>query len=445
MLTKRERGMGMKRSLKSVIALSAASVLAIGSLSGCAAQPAATPAASGESAAAATQEAAPAASGDVTELTFWSLFTGDDGATMDGIVAKFNEEHPDINVTHMIMSATDDLYVKLPLVAGDAKQAPDIAVIWSTYIPYFVEKGAIQPASEILDPFENLKEENFTTPELVRYKGERYGAMLDFPSVTLWANTDLVEKYDPGILEDGIITWDEAFEIGEKIKEAGDAENVKVLACDWDTNDIEQSMLENGFNYTDDGVTLKLTEDDVKKMIEPYKKLNDEGMFMPEGSDAFGMFAQGAAVFCSGGTWSLNTVKEMPFGWVEIPPIQIDPENAITNAVAHTFVLPTQEYTDAEKTAIGTFISWFEDNAMMWAQAGSIVANKAVSESEEFKALPQYTVSSKMKPAAPNYIYISIAEDTIHKYGWQAVYGQMSVDDYATAIISEIQSQTAAQ
>ena len=196
------------------------------------------------------------------------------------------------------------------------------------------------------------------------------------------------------------------------------------------------------YSYRD---LVKKLDDDVKKMIEPYKKLNDEGMFMPEGSDAFGMFAQGAAVFCSGGTWSLNTVKEMPFGWVEIPPIQIDPENAITNAVAHTFVLPTQEYTDAEKTAIGTFISWFEDNAMMWAQAGSLVANKAVSESEEFKALPQYTVSSKMKPAAPNYIYISIAEDTIHKYGWQAVYGQMSVDDYATAIISEIQSQTAAQ
>lgn len=386
-----------------------------------------------------------ASGGEVTELTYWSLFTGDDGATMDSIVQKFNDEHPDIHVTHMAMSATDDLYVKLPMVAGDNKQAPDIAVIWSTYIPYFVEKGTIQPVTEITEEYSNLDDSNFTSPELVYYKDKKYGTMLDFPSVTLWVNKDLVNKYDPEILDDDIVTWDEAFSIGDKIKAAGDSDKVKVLACDWDTNDIELGMLEQGANYSTDGTTFILTEDDLKKAISNYKKLNDNDYFMPEGSDAFGMFAQGSAVFCSGGTWSLNTVKDYPFAWEELPPIQVSPDKVITNAVAHTFVLPTQDYTDAEKKAIGTFESWFEDNAVLWAQAGSIVANKNVSEGDEFKKLPQYKASSLMTPEAPNYVYLSICEDTIHKYSWQPVYGEMSVDDWATAVISDIKSKVAAQ
>ena len=62
----------------------------------------------------------------VVEVNFGSLFTGDDGVTMDKIVNQFNEEHPNIKVNHIAMEATTDLYVKLPMVANDDKQAPDL-------------------------------------------------------------------------------------------------------------------------------------------------------------------------------------------------------------------------------------------------------------------------------------------------------------------------------
>lgn len=436
----------MKQGLaKKCLSIGIAGIITVVTLVGCGSSEASQVATSGANNATTEEITGAKGSDDVTNLTFWSLFTGDDGAIMDSIVQKFNDEHPDINVTHVAMSATDDLYVKLPLVAGDNTRAPELAVIWSTYIPYFVEKGTIQPVTDITDGYDNLADNNFTTPEMVYYKENRYGTMLDFPSVTLWANKDLIAKYDPSILDDNIITWDEAFDLGDKIKAAGDSDNVKVLACDWDTNDIEQSILADGDNYSDDGITFKLTEDDMKEAVENYKKLNDDGYFMPEGSDAFGMFAQGSAVLCSGGTWSLNTVKDYGFNWVELPPIQKSVDNVITNAVAHSFVFPTQEYSEDEKKAIGTFISWFEDNAILWAQAGSIVANKNVSSSDEFKKMPQYLSSSLMTPVAPNYRYISICEDAIHSYSWQPVYGQISVDDYATAVISSIKSQVAAQ
>lgn len=40
------------------------------------------------------QSTAESAPSKVVELTFWSLFTGDDGVTMNQIVQKFNDEHP---------------------------------------------------------------------------------------------------------------------------------------------------------------------------------------------------------------------------------------------------------------------------------------------------------------------------------------------------------------
>lgn len=385
------------------------------------------------------------ASGEPVELTLWTLFTGDDGLTMDEIVQQFNDEHPGIKVTHIAMEAMSDLYVKLPMVAGNDAQAPDLAVVWNTFIPYLQAKNAIQPISTITDAYPDLADENFVNPEMVQYNNERYGVMLDFPSVTLWGNKELIEQYCPEILDDSVVTWDEIFALGDTLKEKGVIDQIKPVACDWAMNDIEQNLLAAGKNYSDDGVTLTLTEQDVADAITNWKELNDKGYFMPEGSDAFGMFSQGQCVFCSGGTWSLNTVKEYGVDYIELPPIQYGTDNVVTNAVAHSFVMPQRTYTDAKKDAVGTFISWFEEHAILWAQAGSIVANKAVQESAEFQAMPQALVSQKAKFVSPNYIYVSICEDTLNSYEWQPVYGHISVEDYAKAVVSKIASQVDAQ
>jgi ABC-type glycerol-3-phosphate transport system substrate-binding protein len=374
------------------------------------------------------------------------LFTGDDGKNMDAIVKKFNDSHPDIKVTHVAMDAMTDLYVKLPMVAGNDSQAPDIAVVWSTFIPYLVEKKAIQPIEMITDTEPKLADENFTSSDLVHYNGNRYGAMLDFPSVSMYANKDLIAKYDPDIISDNVITWDEVFDLASKLKAAGVDGDIKALASGAGaSNDIEQNFLAAGKNYTEDGKTLTLTEEDLSNAMGYFKKLNDEGGFMAEDADAFGLFTQGKAVLCTGGTWNMNAAKDSGINFVELPPVQVDASNVVTNAVAHTFVLPQRSYTDEKKKAVATFITWFEDNAILWAQAGSVVANKNVSSSDEFKKMPQYLFSTLAKQAVPNYLYLSIAEDALTNYGWQPVYNHISVDDYSKAVIAKIKSSVAAQ
>ena len=60
----------------------------------------------------------------MVEIDFWSLFTGGDGQIMNEIVARFNEEHPNIKVTHTILDWGDPYYSKLitSTVAGRRPQ-----------------------------------------------------------------------------------------------------------------------------------------------------------------------------------------------------------------------------------------------------------------------------------------------------------------------------------
>jgi ABC-type glycerol-3-phosphate transport system substrate-binding protein len=47
-------------------------------------------------------------------IDYWSVFTGADGATMQGMVDEFNASQDEVYVNHTPMTA-DDLYQKIPL------------------------------------------------------------------------------------------------------------------------------------------------------------------------------------------------------------------------------------------------------------------------------------------------------------------------------------------
>ena len=385
-------------------------------------------------------------SGDIVEVNFWSLFTGDDGVTMDAIVNQFNEEHSNIKVTHIAMAADTDLYVKLPMVAGDDNQAPDLCVIHNNYIPYLAEKGAIQPIDPLVEGFDNLKKENFNSVEMADYDGKRYGVILDFPSAVVYGNKALIEQYYPEMIEDYIVTWDEIYELGDRLAADGVIGQVKPLAGSFARNDVLQTFVTQGGTYSQDGKTLAFDKEILKKAQGEWKNLYDKGYFMEEDSDAMGMFALGETVFVTGGTWNLNVVNAYGLDYIVLPCVQYDTNDVITYAAAHTFAMPQKNYTDEKKQAVGEFISWFEDNSMLWAEAGSIVAYKEVADSEAFAKLPQAMVDkADTKHWCPTFLYSSVCDATINSFGFQSVYGHMTLDEYADAVLSKIEAEIAAQ
>ena len=97
-------------------------------------------------------------------------------------------------------------------------------------------------------------------------------------------------------------------------------------------------------------------------------------------------------VFTTGGTWNLNVIKTYGLDYVMLPGVQYGTDDVLTYAAAHTFVMPQRGYTEEKRKAAGEFISWFEDNAMLWADAGSIIANKELAAGDEYGKLPQAMV-----------------------------------------------------
>ena len=71
------------------------------------------------------------------EIDYWSVFTGGDGATMQGMVDAFNASQDEVHVNHTPMTA-DDLYQKIPMTVQTGSGVPDVAVVHIERIPNFV-------------------------------------------------------------------------------------------------------------------------------------------------------------------------------------------------------------------------------------------------------------------------------------------------------------------
>ena len=168
---------------------------------------------------------------------------------------------------------------------------------------------------------------------------------------------------------------------------------------------------------------------------------------MDEDGDALGMLALGQAVLSTGGTWHLSAVKSYGIDFEMLPGVQRSADGEIrTECGGHTFVLPKKTLTEEKKAALGTFISWFEEHVLDWAESGAIVAYKPVNESAEFAALPQaQVVEPGTRFYAHTFIYTAICGNVINTYGFQPVYGQMTPEDWAQTVVSEITSTIEAQ
>ena len=81
------------------------------------------------------------------EITYWSVFTGADGATMQGMVDAFNASQDEVHVTHTPMTA-DDLYQKIPLTVQTGTGIPSVCIVHIERIPNFVNQNMLYSYGE---------------------------------------------------------------------------------------------------------------------------------------------------------------------------------------------------------------------------------------------------------------------------------------------------------
>ena len=373
-----------------------------------------------------------------TEIILWTLFSGEDGSTMNEIVDNFNASQSDVHLTHIIIDYSN-LMAKLALAAGDDSACPHLIVSYATDLAFLADGGRIIPMEETFAQYPefdfSLERYNPACKELNMYNGKRYAVTLDFPSEGMYANMELVNQYCPEVLEDNVVTWDEIKAVGEKLKADG-VEDICVLTSEWAMNSLITAYLQYAKTWsTEDALDLAFDKEAMIKGVQLWKDCYDAGYLWDEGDDCSGLFAEGEAIFFSGGNWCMNAVKNYGFDFRFLASPQLDPNNVVLYGDAHSFMQPERSYTDAERRAIAQWIAYFYDHSIDWAQAGSLIAASEPRATDEFAQLPQAFVANNYEPYSPMYKYNSILTTTvINGFDWQPVYGYISAQDYADAI-----------
>jgi len=118
----------------------------------------------------------------------------------------------------------------------------------------------------------------------------------------------------------------------------------------------------------------------------------------------------------------------------------MDAANPYNWGATECIVKMHRDVTEAEQVATLRFMEYLREHAMDWALSGAIVMAKETAESEEFKALPQAgAMVGGCETFAAYHTYAGAFTDVFNELDFQAVYGNITPEEYADAIQAQCQ------
>ena len=189
------------------------------------------------------------AGGDKT-ITFWSVFTGGDGTAMQKIVDAYNATNPEYQVEH-VMIEQGNLYTQLSLVVNSQEGVPDLVIQHVDRMPSNAANNMYMPLDDYIAANGKISGDNYidTAWNLGEIDGVRYGIPLDLHSYVTYYNKALVDQYCPGVLDDGIVTFDEIASFADDAAAAG----VYTYAITWPRYELLSWYYQLGGQLTENG------------------------------------------------------------------------------------------------------------------------------------------------------------------------------------------------
>lgn len=155
-----------------------------------------------------------------TTVTFWHSFVSSTVPALNELIAKFEQENPDIQIRAQYIPTGDALIQKL-ITSVQSKTAPDISWVHSDYLEDLVEADAIYPMAEFIGGPDGLSQEEMAQiyPALIQYaswRGTLYSLPMEATNLALLYNKDLFRKagLDPAKPPRN---WDELFSYAKKL------------------------------------------------------------------------------------------------------------------------------------------------------------------------------------------------------------------------------------
>lgn len=342
---------------------------------------------------AACKKTAPTDEEGVVTVRFWNGFTGLDGDAMDDIVAAFNTEYSGKIKVEPDKMAWDTLFTKITTTKSNLRSAPHVVAMSSTRIAGMQERKILLPIDDIGEKLGVTQADYISSAwNAGVIGGTRYGFPLDIHPTAMFYNKALISE------EELPTNWEDFLTV---CKEKTDADTgvygFAVPSMYSITKDIFASMLlqKGGTLYGEDNGVLFNSQAGIDSLEYLASLVHEHGVSPADvgGGGDYTLFRTGKSVFYFDGPWLLNQ-----FGLIEgntsgfevgVAPMPGSVgENGVSYAGSHQFTLMKNTVTtDRIKDACYTFVRYVQQNSIRWARAGQVPALKAVTDSEEYKAI----------------------------------------------------------
>jgi multiple sugar transport system substrate-binding protein len=332
------------------------------------------------------KESESASGGNNKEILLWSGTTGPDGDLIKKNIDEYNATNPEYKVKIVAMEGS--VYSnKLATVTRSGKGVPDIALIASESVSTYQAQDMLEPWDKYIDGTE-VKAENYIEEawNVGEADGERYGLPATMGSWVMYYNKDLVNKYAPGAVDDGIVTYEEIDKAGAAAK----ADGIYAYGFSWPMQNFNNLYLQMGGQFSSNSKPT-IDNDTAAATIQKFKDYRDQGFMNKNGEDVNKLFNNGKVIFLPEGTWMLSQMSKITdFDWGETFTPQWDANNIIQGSGADQFTMFKSKERSGEKIkGIVDFITWLQGNQLEWIKSGANPTALGMLDDEEYVDMPQ--------------------------------------------------------
>ncbi len=342
-------------------------------------------------------------------VVWWDFLGGGDGVRMKKLIEDFNAEHKDgIEIQATTLDWGVPFYSKVQTSAA-VGEGPDMMTYHASRIPLAVSQDSLTEISADDMATMGLSADSFApaTWEAVHVDGKQYAVPFDTHPIVLYYNKDLLEK--SGLigadgLPTGLTGLDNFNAALAKLKADGNEWSIAQVTADGNFafRTVYSLLCQQDGSIGKDGDWFP--GDSTDKLATAIGVISNwvKDGYNPPKTDypsTVALFTSGKVPFMINGVWEVPTMDDLNkqgklFNWgaIEIPALF---NHTCTYSDSHSFAIPNnvgKAATPEKHAAVLEVIKWMEAHSLFWATAGHIPANKAVTESAEYKAMqPQAT------------------------------------------------------
>ena len=381
------------------------------------------------------------------KLTFWHYWDGANGQTLQGLIDRYQKDHPGVTIESVFVPG-GDLLTKLQS-AITAKQTPTMAISDLVAMPLLTRSGALAPLDDYLKASNTNLSDYFPGPLVYgQYQGKRYSLPVSASNLALFWNKDLFRQagLNP---ERGPRNWDEMVQFARTIKQKTGKWGLELFTTGgegttWQTQVYFWGAGADFLNSDNSAPAFNSAQG--QKALQFLVDLIQKDKVAPLAP--WGLFGRGEAAMVMDGSWMTQFFPLQVGFELGTTPFPAAPGGkAATNMGGEQiFVFKGDEAT---QKAAWDFIQWFSSTPVQveWDKAtGFMPVKKSVANDPGYKAwvknarpLLQPFVDSmafaRPRPPVPSYPQIS---DVFSKYVQEALYGRMSPKDALDKAASEV-------